>query len=41
MLTMYGIKNCDTVKKAAAGWKLTRLNTASMIIASMGWSVNY
>lgn len=21
-LTMYGIKNCDTIKKPAAGWKI-------------------
>ena len=39
MLTMYGIKNCDTIKKPAAGWKRIRLSIASMITAPMALSV--
>ncbi len=38
MLTMYGIKNCDTIKKPAAGWKRIRLSIASMITAPMALS---
>lgn len=41
MITLYGIKNCDTIKKPDAGWKTMGSTTASMIIASTAWTTRY
>lgn len=36
MVVMYGIKNCDTIKKPAAGWKHTTSTIASTITVPTG-----
>lgn len=41
MVVMYGIKNCDTIKKPAAGSKLTTSSTASTITVPMGLMQNF
>ncbi len=42
MVTLYGIKNCDTIKKGlAVGWKPITSTIVFMITASMGWTANY
>ncbi len=41
MVTLYGIKNCDTIKKAAVGWKPITSTIVFMITASMGGTANY
>lgn len=40
MVTLYGIKNCDTIKKPDAGWRNAVLSTASMIIALTVWTTH-
>ncbi len=35
MVTLYGIKNCDTIKKLAVGWKPITSIIVFMITASM------
>ena len=41
MVVMYGIKNCDTIKKPAAGWTLTAWSTASTITVPTGSMQNF
>lgn len=41
MITLYGIKNCDTIKKPDAGWKHKVLTIAFMIIASTVLTIRY
>ncbi len=41
MVTLYGIKNCDTIKRLAVGWKPITSIIVFMITASMGWTANY
>lgn len=38
MVTLYGIKNCDTIKRLAVGWKPITSTIVFMITASMGWT---
>lgn len=40
MVTLYGIKNCDTIKKPAVGWKPIALTFAFTITVLMVWTVN-
>lgn len=41
MVVMYGIKNCDTIKKPAAGWKHTTSTIASMITVPTGLTLRF
>ena len=41
MVTLYGIKNCDTIARLAVGWKPITSTIVFMITASMGWTANY
>lgn len=41
MITLYGIKNCDTIKRPAAGWKRVALTTVFTITVSMGWTTHF
>ncbi|VED06296.1 putative glutaredoxin [Escherichia coli] len=41
MVTLYGIKNCDTIKKARRWLEANNIDYRFMITASMGWTANY
>ena len=41
MVTLYGIKNCDTIKKARRWLEANNMTIVFMITASMDWTANY
>lgn len=41
MVTLYGIKNCDTIKKARRWLEANNIDYRFHVTASMGWTANY